>query len=274
MNTHSGDSVSRRLRAFLTFFQKAFLCSSLERLSVAVDSFWFTCIFLAFLQKGLFCGTRKRLAVRTDRLALAGLLGKCRSDSEDHQKSRYEDSSHVRSPRDAPQRFHWYHAAARSDSLGGVMLHDERECCAAVATVAIAFANPSPAPTNDHVANPTPDPAEPPIIEIQGNNPAHLNVGDSYIDLGARITGPKQADTNLGLHLFLDGSAVPSITLDTQDPGKHTIDYVPENTAGTSTSTRTVIIDAPQPQTPPPSAAPSANATSITTASTTASTTQ
>lgn len=104
------------------------------------------------------------------------------------------------------------------------------------------------------LANPPPDPAEPPTIEIQGNNPAHINVGDSYNDLGARITGPTQADTNLGIHLYLDGAAVPSITLDTQESGEHMIDYVATNAAGTSTSTRTVIIEAPEQPTPAPEA--------------------
>jgi hypothetical protein len=37
---------------------------------------------------------------------------------------------------------------------------------------------------------------------------------------------------------------VPSITIDTSEPGEHTIDYVATNAAGTSTSTRTVIIEA------------------------------
>ena len=96
-------------------------------------------------------------------------------------------------------------------------------------SAAAAFANPSPASpstaTDHHLANPTPDPdpasgtsdgtpSAPPTIEIQGNNPAHIYVGDSYSDLGARIVGPTEADTNLGLRYFVDGALVPFVSLD------------------------------------------------------------
>lgn len=36
----------------------------------------------------------------------------------------------------------------------------------------------------------------PPVIEINGNNPAVVDVGTNYSDLGAAITGP-QANINL-----------------------------------------------------------------------------
>jgi hypothetical protein len=40
--------------------------------------------------------------------------------------------------------------------------------------------------------------SEPPIIEINGDNPAIIHIGDAYQDLGATITGPTDADKNLG----------------------------------------------------------------------------
>ena len=43
---------------------------------------------------------------------------------------------------------------------------------------------------------------EPPVIQINGGNPAIIHVGDSYADLGAAITGP-QADLNLGIQKFV-----------------------------------------------------------------------
>ena len=43
-------------------------------------------------------------------------------------------------------------------------------------------------------------PASAPIISINGNNPAHIHVGATYNDLGATITGPADADKNLGGH--------------------------------------------------------------------------
>jgi hypothetical protein len=39
----------------------------------------------------------------------------------------------------------------------------------------------------------------PPVITINGNNPAHIHVGETYNDLGATITAPA-ADLNLGIH--------------------------------------------------------------------------
>jgi hypothetical protein len=67
------------------------------------------------------------------------------------------------------------------------------------------------------------------------------------LSLGAIITGPTDADKNLGIHLFLDGIAVPSITLDTSASSTHMIDYVATNAAGTATSTRTIFVEGPQP---------------------------
>jgi hypothetical protein len=83
----------------------------------------------------------------------------------------------------------------------------------------------------------------PPVIQINGDNPAIIHVGDSYADLGATITGP-QSDLNLAIKTFLNGQLVPNIVLDTSEAATATIDYVATDGAGlTSTSTRTVIIE-------------------------------
>jgi hypothetical protein len=145
-------------------------------------------------------------------------------------------------------------------------------------SAAVGFANPSPAntstPTDNQLENPAPggatttDPATPPVISISGNNPAHINVGDAYSDLGARIIGPTEADTNLGLRYFVDGALVPFVSLDTSTSTTYVIEYVAENATGTSTSTRTVIVQAheqmtfAQPTPPPPEEATSSAATS------------
>ncbi|MDP3646313.1 MAG: tail fiber domain-containing protein [bacterium] len=84
---------------------------------------------------------------------------------------------------------------------------------------------------------------EPPIITIDGENPAHIHVGDTYQDLGARITAPEE-DTNLGIKTYLNGALVSNIVLDTSQAATATIDYVVTGHSSlTSTSTRTVIID-------------------------------
>ena len=92
-------------------------------------------------------------------------------------------------------------------------------------------------------ASTTPD--RPPVISINGNNPASINVGDSYSDLGATITGP-QADLNLGIKTFLNGQLISNIVLDTSAAATDTIDYVATDSAGdAATSTRTVVIESP-----------------------------
>jgi hypothetical protein len=85
----------------------------------------------------------------------------------------------------------------------------------------------------------------PPIIQINGNNPAIVQVGNTYTDLGATITGP-QADLNLGIKTYLNGTLTSNIVVDTSQAATDTIDYVATDQSGlTSTSTRTVIIEAP-----------------------------
>ncbi len=92
-------------------------------------------------------------------------------------------------------------------------------------------------------SDPAPD-TTPPVISINGDNPAHVNVGDSYSDLGATITGP-QADLNLGIKTFLNGTLTSNITIDTSAAATDTIDYVAVDQAGnTATSTRTIVIEA------------------------------
>jgi hypothetical protein len=63
--------------------------------------------------------------------------------------------------------------------------------------------------------------------------------------LGATITGPT-ADVNLGIHTFVNGAAMSPVQIDTTEAATDTIDYVVTDQNGlTSTSTRTVIIEAP-----------------------------
>ena len=100
-------------------------------------------------------------------------------------------------------------------------------------------------PPSDAAASSTADQAQPPVIEINGENPAHIHVGDTYQDLGARITGPTDADKNLGIKTFLNGKLVSIIVINTTQVATDTIDYVATDPAGLSaTSTRTVLIEA------------------------------
>jgi len=106
----------------------------------------------------------------------------------------------------------------------------------------------SSTPANDNQA---------PVIDINGNNPATVSVGETYADLGAVITSP-QVDQNLGIHTFVDGIATDPVVIDTSVPGTHSIGYVVAGAAGlTSTSTRTVIVSAPANDNAPPEQASS-----------------
>jgi len=94
---------------------------------------------------------------------------------------------------------------------------------------------------------------------VNGANPAIIQVGDTYTDLGATITGPEQ-DLNLGIKTFLNGTLTSNIVIDTTEAATDTIAYVATDQSGlTATSTRTVIIEAS------PSIAPTAEASSTTT---------
>lgn len=89
-----------------------------------------------------------------------------------------------------------------------------------------------------------------PVIQINGENPAIIRIGTTYSDLGATITGPA-ADLNLGIVTFLNGKLAPNLTLDTSAAATDTIAYVVTDQNGfTSTSTRTVVIEAAPAQDP------------------------
>jgi hypothetical protein len=85
----------------------------------------------------------------------------------------------------------------------------------------------------------------PPQIQINGENPAFVPVGDTYNDLGTTIIGP-QADLNLGITTYVNGVETSPVQIDTSAAATDTIDYVATDQNGlTSTSTRTVFIEAP-----------------------------
>ncbi|MDP6249648.1 MAG: DUF5011 domain-containing protein, partial [Candidatus Pacebacteria bacterium] len=98
-------------------------------------------------------------------------------------------------------------------------------------------------PTNTSTTTPEAD-TEPPVITINGNNPANINIGTTYNDLGATVTD--NVNGNLGLTTYLDGTLVTQITLNTASSTTYTIDYTATDQAGNSaTSTRTVIVSDP-----------------------------
>jgi hypothetical protein len=92
-----------------------------------------------------------------------------------------------------------------------------------------------------------------PVISINGENPTHIHVGESYFDLGATITAPDN-DKNLGIKTYLNGALVSDISLDTSKVATDTIGYVATDQNGlTSTSIRSVLIEPALDQTSPAS---------------------
>jgi hypothetical protein len=131
--------------------------------------------------------------------------------------------------------------------------------------------NPSPTPSVSVTSSASSTPpvsvtssATPPVIHINGDTPAIIQVGDSYTDLGATITGPT-ADINLGITTYVNGTPMNPIQLDTTQAATNTIAYVATDQNGlSSTAARTVII----------AAAPATPADSSTTTPSTATTTE
>ena len=90
----------------------------------------------------------------------------------------------------------------------------------------------------------TSTPASPPVITINGDNPAIIHVGDTYADLGATVTGPAE-DLNLGIHTFVGNTPIEQAVLDTSTTTTYHIYYVATDSSGvTATSTRTVVVEA------------------------------
>ncbi|MGE0236081.1 tail fiber domain-containing protein [Methylocystis sp.] len=100
---------------------------------------------------------------------------------------------------------------------------------------------PPASPTDESDTSP-----QAPIIALNGNASSTIDRGASYNDLGARITAPT-SDLNLGLTIILDDATTTQISIDTSEPGEHTILYtVTSPTTGlTSTVTRTVTVQSP-----------------------------
>ncbi|MDP3785015.1 MAG: DUF5011 domain-containing protein, partial [bacterium] len=103
------------------------------------------------------------------------------------------------------------------------------------------------APSAPSASSTSPAPADttPPTITILGNNPAVIEVGASYADMGVNVTD--NIDQNLGYTASLDGGlALPQgagLSLDTSTTTTHTILYTATDQAGnTASTTRTVNV--------------------------------
>gem|GEM_PF-3627327 len=70
----------------------------------------------------------------------------------------------------------------------------------------------------------------PPVIEVTGNNPAYIDAGTTYNDLGAIIRDVQ--DQYLGINYEVDGVLMRNVSIDTSSSGVHTIVYSATDIAG------------------------------------------
>ncbi len=72
----------------------------------------------------------------------------------------------------------------------------------------------------------------PPTIQLLGNNPARILVGNSYSDMGAVVTD--NVNSNLGYSIMIDGRAVTEVSIDTREEATYVIRYTATDQAGNS----------------------------------------
>jgi hypothetical protein len=91
---------------------------------------------------------------------------------------------------------------------------------------------------------PTPTTNTPPTLTLQGNNPANIDIGSTYADLG--VTVEDDEDNNLGIKTLVNGEEVQQIDLDTSTSTQYVITYsATDNDGNTTETTRTVIVGTP-----------------------------
>lgn len=78
----------------------------------------------------------------------------------------------------------------------------------------------NPGNTQDNIAG----------LQVLGNNPAHVDIGTVYIDLGVAITNVSYM--NFGVHVQVDGVESEQVLIDTSVLGTHTVRYTLTNDAG------------------------------------------
>lgn len=78
-----------------------------------------------------------------------------------------------------------------------------------------------------------------PVLTVMGNNPARLQKGSSYVDLGVVVTDNVQP--NITVHYFLDDREVSSINIDTSTGGTYTIRYEATDPSGNTGRAQRIV---------------------------------
>lgn len=91
----------------------------------------------------------------------------------------------------------------------------------------------------------------PPQINVLGDNPARVAVGQSYTDFGVAVVDDRSSVTTL--EKYLDGARVSTISINTSSAGSHSITYKAFDQAGNSSqATRSVVVYVPTSSAPAP----------------------
>jgi hypothetical protein len=77
-------------------------------------------------------------------------------------------------------------------------------------------------------------------IQVLGNNPAHLALHATYIDLGAVLLDPHR--TNVGLHTYFNGVETLSPSVDTSTSTAYTIEYRATDPGGNTIVARRIVL--------------------------------
>ncbi len=84
-------------------------------------------------------------------------------------------------------------------------------------------------------------------IQVLGNNPARVPLRANYVDLGAVLLDPY--NTNVGLHIFMNGTETGSPNIDTSTTTAYTIEYRATDKQGSTIVARRIVLigEAPDP---------------------------
>lgn len=98
----------------------------------------------------------------------------------------------------------------------------------------------------------TPTPSGPtPTMQVLGESMVRVEQGSPYTDLGAVITGPTDTERALTIHVFVNGTDVQKVEINTAEVGEWKISYQVFHEGTVTAVERQVIVYAPEPEPAP-----------------------
>ncbi|MDO8620036.1 MAG: hypothetical protein Q7R64_01655, partial [bacterium] len=106
----------------------------------------------------------------------------------------------------------------------------------------VASSTPATGTNSTGVTSTSASDTTPPVLVVNGNNPANVEVGVSYADLGASVTD--NVSSNLGVYAIVNGvdvGAASNISISTASSTTHTIEYYSTDGAGNRGSVQRIV---------------------------------